>query len=502
MAVGLALTAALVGWRGVDLPAQLYRVTMFHRSGVTLWDPQWYGGHWAFDYSLAFPALAATIGVTVTATLSAGLAALAFDRLVTDHFGRAAWLGSLLFALGTAQELAIGQLAFLLGEALGLAACWAGARRRWGPAVLLALACSSASPLAGAFLALGALAWLIGAPSEDRPGAAGVFAAALIPIAGIAVIFPGQGRFPFPFGDFAFEFPAAVAMFLIVPRRHRVLRVGAALYAAATLAGFVVPSPVGGNVGRLGECLAIPLGACVLWPRRRVLLAVLAVPMALWQWTPVWSAISGQIARAPSAHRAYYASLLDFLAANATPAARVEVVPTRFHWEAAYVAPTVPLARGWERQLDIVDDPLFYGGRPLDAARYRGWLIDSGVRFVALPDAPLDFAAAAEARLLDSGVPGLEPVWQDAHWRVYAVDGATGIVSGPARLVRMSGGRVSLDVLGPGTVILRVRAAPHWSVSSGPACVSSVSHGVVLSARAAGTVDLDVTFATHTPRRC
>ena len=42
---------------------------------------------------------------------------------------------------------------------------------------------------------------------------------------------------------------------------------------------------------------------------------------------------------------------------------RVEIPFTANHWEARWVAPAVPLARGWERQLDGKRNPLFYDGR-------------------------------------------------------------------------------------------------------------------------------------------
>ena len=60
---------------------------------------------------------------------------------------------------------------------------------------------------------------------------------------------------------------------------------------------------------------------------------------------------------------------------------------------------------------------------PLDAAGYRAWLIDAGAQYVALPDAPLDYAAVAEGRLVRAGVAGVTPVWSDAHWQVFHVDG-------------------------------------------------------------------------------
>src|SRR5437016_4975027 len=110
----LAVAAVVAGWRGVDVPAQLYRVGLFHRDGLVLWDSQWYGGHWTLEYSVIFPPVAGVLGIQVTEVLSAVAAALAFDRLVVGHFGERARLGSLLFATGTLAEVAIGQLPFLL----------------------------------------------------------------------------------------------------------------------------------------------------------------------------------------------------------------------------------------------------------------------------------------------------------------------------------------------------------------------------------------------------
>jgi hypothetical protein len=492
LAAAVAIVAALTGWRGTDLPAQLYRVTMFHRVGLSLWDAQWFGGHWALAYSVLYPPVAATLGVTVTSVLSAAGAALAFERLVTPRFGRAGTVGAVLFALGTAQQLAIGQLSFLMAEALALAACWAGTRRRWRLAAALSLAAALTSPLAGAFLAIAGVAFVVAASPGERARAALVLVGALAPLCVVAVMFSDAGPFPFSFVDFTFDLCVAAVACVVAPKG---LRLVAALYAALTVACFAVHNPVGGNVGRLAECIAIPFGACVLWQRRRLVFVALAAPMALAVWVPAWGAMTGRVSASPSAHRAYYAPLLAFLG---PVSGRVEVVPTEYHWEAAYVATTVPLARGWERQLDIARDPLFYDGR-LDATRYRAWLVAHGVRFVALPDAPLDMAGRAEAKLVEAGVPGLSPVWDDAHWQVYAVDGSPGIVSGPARLVRMDGSHIRLDADAPGLVTVRVAGGAHWQVAHGAACAVAANGAVVVQVREPGPVDLTVRPGT---RRC
>jgi hypothetical protein len=159
-----AVLAALAGFadlKGVDLPAALYRVSLFHRHGLTLWDSQWYGGHWTLDYSVIFPPIAGILGIHLTEIACVTVAALAFDRLAVGALGRSARVASVVFALGTLVQVAIGQLPFLLGEALGLAALWAMSRGKWRLAVLLAMATALATPLAGAFLGIAATAWLL-----------------------------------------------------------------------------------------------------------------------------------------------------------------------------------------------------------------------------------------------------------------------------------------------------------------------------------------------------
>ena len=136
-----------------------------------------------------------------------------------------------------------------------------------------------------------------------------------------------------------------------------------------------------------------------------------------------------------SASTGYYQPLLRFLRREAVaPAApfRTEIPFTRFHWEAWVVASHFPLARGWERQLDIADNPLFYRGH-ITAATYERWLHDNAIRFVAASDAPLDYSAEAEMALIDRGLPYLHLVMRSAHWRVYAVAHATPIATGVAR---------------------------------------------------------------------
>lgn len=465
-----------MGWHGVDLPAALYRVGLFHSNGLTLWDSQWYSGHWTLSYSVIFPPIAGMIGLELTTVASATLAAWAFDRLVINHFGPTARVGSVLFATGTLVQVAIGQLPFLLGEALALTAYWAATRRRFRLAVPLGLAAVLASPLAGAFLALAAGSWLVASWPRRRTGLALLVAVPSVAVVGLGLVFPGQGVMPFPLGDFL-QFSAMVALvLLLIPRHEGGVRLAVALYLAATVASFVLPTPVGGNISRLGECLGIPLVACLLWPRRRLLLTALAIPLGILQWTPAFATLP-TVRQDPSAAVSYFKPLLGFLDAHRAPLGRVEIVPLRGHWEAAYAAPAVPLARGWERQLDSADNPIFYDQGALQPASYQAWLSDRGVRYVAVPDVALDYAGEAEASLINAGVPGLQPVWSDAHWRVFEVVGSHGIVEGPADLVRLSGEDLVLKVTGPGPILVRVPFSSRWAVAAGPVSLHAAPGG-------------------------
>ena len=482
----------LVGWRGVDLPAQLYRVGLFHRDGLTLWDSQWYGGHWTLSCSVIFPPLAGLIGVQATEVASAAVAAWSFDRLVLTHFGSTARIGSLIFAVGTLVPVAIGQLPFLLGESLALAACVAASRRRWGMCVALAVAASTASPLAAAFLVLAAVAWLVASWPRRRLAHAGLAFAQALPVIGLGVLFPGQGAMPFPTADFLQLMALFAGLWMLIPRRERALRVGAGLYLLAIGLSFAVSTPVGGNISRLGECVGAPLAACVLWTHRRWLLAAAVVPLVCLQWSPAFATFTTN-RNDPSTHAAYFSPLLGFLARHAEPAGRVEIVPTRLHWEAAYAAPFVPLARGWERQLDTADNPLFYDDELLNPASYHSWLVANGVRYVALPDAPLDYAATKEGRLLEAGVPGLTLAWHSSNWRVFEVGGAPGLVEGPARLVRLDGGQVVLEASAPGTIVVRVRDSGRWTLVDGQGCVHATPDGwTAIEVTHAGELRLDL----------
>jgi hypothetical protein len=115
------------------------------------------------------------------------------------------------------------------------------------------------------------------------------------------------------------------------------------------------------------------------------------------------------------------------------------------------------------------------------------------VRFVALPNVPLDYAALAEAKLVRAGVPGLRLLWRTAQWHVYAVVGAPGIVSGPARLLSSNGAELQLLVAHAGAIVVRERYVDAWGVSSGAAVIGRARGGwLELRAKRPGRVMLRI----------
>ncbi len=502
LAVVLAAGYLVADPRTADLAAQDYRAGLFSRAGFVLWDNGWYAGHHVPAYSLLFPPLGAWLGPQVVGALAAVAGTWAFGRLA----GREARLAGAWCALGMATLLVTGRLTFALGVALGLAALAAarsaaggraprkprrvgfdghsaadsrgGGRRRWrwAGAIGLATLTSAASPVAGAFVALAAAAWWIGDRGARRAATAAFGVASVAPAAVAALLFPEGGTFPFVLSSFLPALAATLLVLALVWREHPVLRAGVALSAALLVVSWALPTPMGGNAVRLGALFAGPALALVLVPAGRRRALMLAAPALLyWQLVaPIddWRRTAGD----PSVRERAYAGLERFLAdrsSPSTPPFRVEVPFTDNHWEAANLAggrDGFPLARGWERQLDRKVNPLFYDGRPLTPRRYRAWLDENAVRFVALADAPVDYSGAAEAQLLRDGLPYLRPVYSDAVWRVWEVRRAA-----PMGVARLTTDGFATAHAGR----VRIRWSPWFAVVAGRGCVRRTADGRV-----------------------
>jgi hypothetical protein len=449
-------------------------------------------------YSVLFPPIAAALTPQVAAGLAACASAALFEMLVREQVGADAWVGALWFGAGTATNLFTGRLTFAFGLLPAIASALALSRRRTGLAVVLGVITALASPVAALFAALAAAAFAIGRYAAERrlraalPGVA-VIVAALAPVALLSIAFPEGGSEPFTLATL-WPIPAiALVALAAIPKRQVTLIAGVVLYALGCIAAYKVATPVGSNAARLGPLLAGPLAALLWWPRHKGWLIAVALPLAYFQWqAPIRDVRTS--AGDPSVKASYYQPLLSFLGAQPGPPFRVEIPFTRFHWEAYEVAPRFPLARGWERQLDIRYNGLFYEG-PLTPATYDAWLHRLAVRFVAVSDADLDYSAHKETALIDRGLPYLRLVFRSAHWHVYAVQDPTPIAQGAARLRALGPSSLTLQATRPGTVRLRVRFTPYWTLGQGSGCVVDAGGFTSLRLRSAGPVSLVTRFS-------
>lgn len=476
--------ALVLHWQGGDLAAQLFRAQAFRDHGPTLWNPNWYGGAATLGYSVLTPALGSVIPPMVLGVLAGVAAAGAFAGIVARVWGPDARVGAVVFAVGTGANLAVGRITFAVGFALALlslAALVVPDRPALVPAGALGLAASLASPVAGLFLAIALAAWGLVGRRRVVPAMA-LGAVTLAPLLLAALWFPAPGSFPYRGGTFLRDLGAAAVVFAVTltvtNRRVRGLQVGIALYALVCLAAFVVATPLGANVSRLGQFTAAPLLACLLWPRHRAIVAVLVVPLLAWQWLPAYDGIV-RGPRDPAAHASYFDPVLDVLEAQPGPIGRIEVPPLRRHWEAVHLGRHHLLARGWERQLDVGYHQIFYDGT-LDADTYRSWLVDNGVEFVALADAQLEGRGVAEAALLRTGLPYLQPVLRSAHWQVWRVVPFQGLVQGPGRLTDLGSDHLTVTVTGFEPVTVRVRWSPRWRAADGTCPVRGPGGWLVL----------------------
>jgi hypothetical protein len=487
-AAAVAAAYLALGLRTGDLAAHLYRADLFGREGFTIWNGNWYGGHHTPAYSVLFPPLAHLLSPQAVGALAAVAAAALFERLARARFGDRARWAALWFAVAASGSLFTGRLPFLLGVAIALGALLALQRGHIWLAAGLALTCSLASPVAGLFLALAALAYE--AAARTRSGAALAALAVAAPVV-VSAMFPEGGYQPFTFKSFVAVPLFCAVLFLALPRHERALRVGAVLYGLATVGAYLIDTPMGNNAVRLAELFGGALVLCVLPYRpelrlRRSQAALLIAALTAW---PLYPTIRDVIrnARDASTKESYYEPLLGFLEREGRQPGRIEIPFTRAHFEAYEVARRWPLARGWQRQLDIERNRLFYGG-VLNDLTYATWLSENGVRYVALPDAPLDFSSRREAELIAADPPYLERRWNSEHWIVYEVTLPHPLVipqhGEDIRLTSLRSDEFTLDVREPGEVLVRAAWTRYWHPRSG--CVERDGHWTRVTATKPG----------------
>jgi hypothetical protein len=406
----------------------------------------------------------AVLGVGLTGLLTAAATAGLFANLVQDC--RWPRLVAVLGALFAAGDVLSGRTTFALGLTAGLATVTLRGRRR--PAVIAAVVTALLSPVAAALVGLVAAVLVL----HRRPNGWHIGIAAAVPVIILALLFPSGGVEPYTFQDAwpLVVIALAVAWLTALP----MIRTGALLYAFVGLVLPVVANPVGANVLRLALLFAAPLLLATskrpLW-----LLLVVSLPILRWQVDPVLLDLS---ASAPPDYAAVTQELVDL------HSVRTEVVAARDHGEASSMVSSFSLARGWVRQVDESQNQLFYSGR-LTPESYVAWLQRNGVDHVALPlHVSYDFGSAGEATLLGGApIKGLDPVWTNGSWIVFAVRSPTPVVQAPARITKADRTALVMESPRAAQVDVIVRWSPWLSVS-GPGCV--VQRGDLTAVRFSG----------------
>jgi hypothetical protein len=323
----------------------------------------------------------------------------------------------------------------------------------------------AAGPVAGVLLLVVAAALLLADPARRRAGV-GVGAGVLVMLGAIFVLSRGESGGYEPLTRTSVLIALGTTMVVVITPVGKRVRAGAIAVLVLLLVVFFVHSAIGANATRIAVLGAAPtVVAAARLPRR--LLVVGVVLASLLPLAQLQNDVSRS--RVHDTSRPYVAPLLaQLLAAPNRADHRVELVDTATHWATTYLLPKVAIARGWQRQTDENENPIFYGRAPLTAATYRAFLDRNAVDFVAVPiGVPLDFGATEESGLIAEGLPYLTQVWSDPQWKLYAVKAPMPIVAAPARVVATSDTGLTLEVPASGSYPLRLRWSPYLVVTGG-----------------------------------
>jgi hypothetical protein len=482
-----------------DLAAQVARARLAHGGTFFFWTG-WFGGVNLPSYSPLAPLVMSWLGVGVTAAISVVAATVAARWLF--HGSRRPRLGLAVFSAGAFVDIVCGRVTFALGFAVAIVALALLSSRRGAGAVAAGVAACLASPLAGLFLGLMALA-VAGADRSRRSSA--LILAAVLAAVGVLLgrVSPGTGQMPYPLWHMVVSVATLVLLAAICPQP--LVRWGCGVVGLASVGFFAFPEAVGTNIVRLEWLAAAPIAiACADLRRARLVMAVGAA--VIWPLTDLGVQLAD--AATPAASPAFYAPLLAELhtqvqrAGSGGAGERVEVVDPASQWSAAYVAPSFPLARGWDRQVDRADNPLFYSGT-LTARTYHSWLSGLAVGWVALPrTARIDYASVAEASLVQRDPHYLQPVWQNPNWRLYRVVDAHPLIRG-ATTTSVSSDGVTFDAANAGVVGLQLRWSPYLTLTANeeiiPACISARGAWTTIALTRPGTYTLTARLVVDRP---
>jgi hypothetical protein len=494
IAASVALGVGLLTAPSGDAPSHLFQTWLFRHGGFEVWNNYWYAGRYEFvNYSVFYYPLAAYVGQLGVLVPAAALLGGSFALATGNEWGRAARGPSIAFAVtGPFIMLSAGVYPFMAGAGCGLLALALIGRRKRAAFAAAVFATLGFSPLAFAILCALLAGVLLGQAQPHlalRRHRIAVVAVIAVFVTGVFMqrAFPASGWYAYDLTDAAIVLVFSLAgLWVTGTSPHaRSLRMLFAAYLALNLIAFLLEGPVGSNPNRL---FAIA-GAPMLWlaanlgsRRRLVVFPLIAACVAVQVGPQVRDAYSAW--NNPAAKASYWKPAIRFLEERSRDVAgyRVQAVATWGHWDAYYIAgQRVPLARGWFRQEDFPQNSVLYD-RNLTAEAYQSWLRALGVRYVLLPDAPLDFSSTGEARLLRSGRSGLVVVERTKHWTFFELPAATPIVTAPpgmeGQLVRLGQKQVEVWTSAPGRYEIRVRYSPYWRAVPAWTCISRTPSGM------------------------
>jgi hypothetical protein len=466
IAVLFAAAYLLVAPMGRDLSAQLAHARLAQLYWPELLNLHWYSGFNPLGYSVLSPPVMALLGVRLSTAFayvaSVVLFAALLQRIGVARLVAAALTGAVCFT----GNLVVTRTTFALALAMALGALVALVSGRMRISSTLSALAALTSPVAGLFLGVAGGALFLSGRRRDGVvlGMSG-----LVPTVVLGLAFGNGGYQTIGTKQALMGFLGSLAVAGLCWRRP-LIRWGALLSAGLVAAAYVIETPVGTTATRLPELFAAPtLVAVAAVPLTAVIAAGASVVLLL----PLSSITEVQERGDPALSAEFYAPLVDQLAARGA-AGPIEVVPTKRRGEAAIVAPVVPIARGWSRQLDTGRHPIFYDGS-LNADTYRQWLDNNAISYVALSNGPYDWAASQEAALVRGGLPYLQEVWSNTTWSLHAVKNPRPVISSPGRVIGREGASLTVSLPEAGEYVVRV----HWSryLSTSAGCVRPAESG-------------------------
>jgi hypothetical protein len=489
VAVLFAAAYLLAAPMGRDLSAQLAHAQLAGSHWPELLDLRWYGGFNPLGYSVLSPPLMALLGVRLTTALAYVATVVLFAALLKGTGVARPVAGALTAAVCLTGNLVVTRTTFALGLAVALGAVLALVSGRLRLASVLAAVAPLVSPVAGLFIGVAGGALFL---SGRRRTGVTLAVAAMVPTIAVGLAFGNGGYQTFALKQALIGFIVCLAVAGLCWRRP-VVRWGALLSAVLVAAAYVLQTPVGTTATRLPELFAAPLiVAIAAVPLVALIAAAVSVALVL----PPASITEVRERGDPALSAEFYAPLLNQLVARAAEGP-IEVVPTQRRGEASFVAPVVPIARGWSRQADTENSPVFYDGT-LNADTYRKWLQDNAISYVAISRGPYDWLAPDEVTLVRGGLPYLQTVWSNQTWTLYAVTNPQPVISAPGRVVARGPVSLTVSVPEPGEYAVRV----HWSryLSASDGCMRPTEDGwSVLRVEHSGTVTIEGSLA---PRHC